>query len=154
MVRNSLQMAELTRQLAALSAKNEQLSRRLAAKEDSGDSQQSKEGSTAAGGKRQRSQRSGVKEVNQVGQPVMIDSVVIWVARDKEVQYRIPRGMSIVNIGISFSLSRIPLIYSSKCDMTLYSNSSPLLELELFALTVEKSINQKKLTQAMKTTRK
>jgi len=55
MVRNSLQMAELTRQLAALSAKNEQLSRRLAAKEDSGDSQQSKEGSTAAGGKRQRS---------------------------------------------------------------------------------------------------
>ena len=38
--------------------------------------------------------------------------------------------------------------------MSLYSNSpSPLLPLA-FELTVEKSINQKKLTQAMKTTRK
>jgi len=95
--------------------------------------------------------------IHKVGRLAMIDSVVIWVARDKEVYYRIPRGMSIVNIGISFSLSRIPPIHSSTCDMSLYSNSSPLLpELPLppFELTVEKSINQKKLTHAMKTTRK
>ena len=53
---NSIQMADLTRQLAALSAKNDELSGILAAREESGDSQQSNIGSMAASEKkRQRS---------------------------------------------------------------------------------------------------
>ena len=53
--RNSLRMAELNRQLAALSIWNEQLDRRLAVRE-SGDSRQSANtGSAATAKKRQRS---------------------------------------------------------------------------------------------------
>jgi len=55
--RNSLRMAELNRQLAALSIWNEQLDRRLAVRE-SGDSRQSAiagSAATVSGNKRQRS---------------------------------------------------------------------------------------------------
>ena len=62
MARKAVQMAELTRQLAVLSVENDQLSRRLAARESSGDSRHSaiveRTGETAAesGKKRQRSE--------------------------------------------------------------------------------------------------